>query len=718
MQIILNLKGKDHPDYSMNLQVLASTYQRQGNLAQAQVLLEESLEHRERVLGKQHPYYAESLGSLGNVFVEQKEWVAAVANFEQATAFMEKIQGINHPDYGNNLLNWGCALFYAGQKETGLIKAKTAIQILEKAYGLDHLNFVRAQYRMASLLKGVGDFEAASLLAKTAGATQQKLLIRAATYFSENDLETYTYGFSQDLSKQFALLAPETAPKNWDDEEGIFYNNLLFYKGFVAQQVFQLRAFIRQQGDTILRAKLEQWQNLYRQIGQEYAKTVADRSTDLVVLERSAVALEKELAQEAKAFVQLRQEVRWSDVQQHLKSNEAAIEFFNYQPNPDDPEVMYAAAVIRPGWKAPRLVQLCKELDLNLASTATVQPWLKGQRGIEPVQKADLKNVYELVWKPLDTLLHGVKTIYFSPVGILNTLPMHAQSMGKSKKMLSDRYDLVLMSSTRSLVDELQDQSSRPQNAFLVGGVNYDRASNSRVKDELENGTALRTRNALRSSTALRDGRWINLPGSAHEITQLESILGSQKIATTLLKDTAATEESVKQYLAAPKVAPDVIHFATHGFTFRDTLLRSPFHYTVLQNPLLRSGLVLAGANDRLLRDSLHLEDGILTAFEISGFNVQGTKLVVLSACDSGLGEIRREEGVFGLSRAFKMAGAKTLLLSLWEAPDEETAEFMTDFYRRWLNGKSLREAFWKTRDKMRKRYTDPQKWAGFVLWE
>jgi len=718
IQILLKFKGKDHPDYSMNLQVLASTYQKQGNLDKAQALLEESLEHRERILGQQHPYYAESLGSLGDVFVGKKEWSAAVANFERATAFMEKIQGITHPDYGNNLLNWGCALFYAGQKDTGLKKAQAAMQILEKAYGLEHLNFVRAQYRMASLLKSVGDFETASLMAKTAGATQQKLLIRAATYFSENDLETYTYGFSQDLSKQFSLLAPEAAPKSWDDADGTFYNNLLFYKGFVAQQVFQLRTFIRQQGDTILRAKLDQWQNLYRQIGQEYAKRVADRSTDLVVLERSAAALEKELAQEAKAFVQLRQEVRWTDVQQHLKSNEAAIEFFNYQPNPDDPEVVYAAAIIRPGWNAPRLVQLCKEMDLNLASAATVQTWLKGQRGIEPVRNNSFKDVYGLIWQPLDSLLSGVKTIYFSPVGVLNTLPMHALSMGKTKKMLSDRYDLVLMSSTRSVVDEVQDQISRPQNAFLVGGVNYDRAANSRIKEELVNGTALRTRTALRSSKALRDGHWINLPGSAHEVNQLETILKSQKIATTVLKDTAATEESVKQYLAAPLVVPDVIHLATHGFTFQDTLQRSAFHYTILQNPLLRSGLVLAGANDRFHKDSLHSEDGILTAFEISGFNVLGTKLVVLSACDSGLGEIRREEGVFGLSRAFKMAGAKALLLSLWEAPDEETAEFMTDFYQRWLNGTPLREAFWKTRNKMRKRYPDPQKWAGFVLWE
>lgn len=718
LPLVLKMQNADHPDYAMNLQTLAHTYQRQGKFDQAEETMKKVLKLREKTLGEKHPHYGESLGFLGSLYLEKKDWEAAVPLFEAATACMQNIQGNLHPDYGQNLFDWGFALFYSGERKEGMKKAQEAFKILQNAYGLNHLDVVRVQYRMAVLQKAMGNNLEAIGLAKTAGATQQKLLIRAATYFSENDLETYTYEFSQDLSEQFSLLAPEAAPKSWDDADGTFYDNLLFYKGFVAQQVFQLRTFIRQQGDSILRTKLDQWQNLYRQIGQEYAKRVADRSTDLVVLERSAAGLEKELAQEAKAFVQLRQEVRWTDVQQHLKSNEAAIEFFNYQPNPDDSEVVYAAAIIRPGWNAPRLVQLCKEMDLNQASAATVQTWLKGQRGIEPVRNNSFKDVYGLIWQPLDSLLSGVKTIYFSPVGILNTLPMHALSMGKTKKMLSDRYDLVLMSSTRSVVDEVQDQISRPQNAFLVGGVNYDRAANSRVKEELVNGTALRTRTALRSSKALRDGHWINLPGSAQEVTQLETILRSQKIATTVLKDTAATEESVKQYLAAPRVVPDVIHLATHGFTFQDTLQKSAFHYTLLQNPLLRSGLVLAGANDRFHKDSLHSEDGILTAFEISGFNVLGTKLVVLSACDSGLGEIRREEGVFGLSRAFKMAGAKALLLSLWEAPDEETAEFMTDFYQRWLNGTPLREAFWKTRNKMRKRYPDPQKWAGFVLWE
>lgn len=718
IQILLQLKGKDHPDYSMNLQIMAATFQKQGNLERAQALLEETLEHRERQLGQQHPYYAESLGALGNILIEKKEWAAAVVNFEKTTALMERIQGIAHPDYANNLFNWGYALFYAGQKELGLQKAQTALQILEKAYGNENLNFARTQYRLASLLRGVGDLKAAYLMAKTAGVTQQKLLIRAATYFSENDLETYTHEFSQDLSKQFSLLAPAPPQKIWEDTDGTIYNNLLFYKGFVAQQVFQLRTFIRQQGDSTLRTKLNQWQELYRQIGQEYAKTVGNRSPELATLEQSAAALEKELAQAAKSFVQLRREVHWADVQQELQAHEAAIEFFRYQPHPDNPEVVYAAAVIRPGWNAPRLVHLCQESELGLASRPTTKTQLKNERGIEPVPSAALQDVYRLIWEPLNSSLLGVKTIYYSPIGILNTLPLHALSVGNTQKILSDRYDLVLMHTTRNLVAEPQHQSSQPRSAFLVGGVNYDRASKSSGSSGLVNGKALRTRTVLRSFQALQDGQWINLPGSAQEINQLQSILQQQGVSTTVLKDTAATEEAIKGYLATPLVAPEVIHLATHGFAFQDTLKRSTFHYTVLQNPLLRSGLVLAGANDRSDRDALYAEDGILTAYEVSGFNVQGTKLVVLSACDSGLGEIRQEEGVYGLSRAFKMAGAKALLLSLWEAPDEETAEFMTDFYRRWLNGSSLREAFWKTRKKMQKRHLDPQKWAGFVLWE
>ena len=135
---------------------------------------------------------------------------------------------------------------------------------------------------------------------------------------------------------------------------------------------------------------------------------------------------------------------------------------------------------------------------------------------------------------------------------------------------------------------------------------------------------------------------------------------------------------------------------------------------------MMRSGLVLSGANHAWLESSAArdgIEDGILTAFEISQLDLSNVELVVLSACETGLGEIRGSEGVFGLQRAFKMAGVKKMIVSLWEVPDKESAELMTSFYSHWLSGKSIDEAFTQAQGNMRKKY-DPFYWAAFVLVE
>ncbi|MDV7396359.1 CHAT domain-containing protein, partial [Arthrospira platensis SPKY1] len=140
-------------------------------------------------------------------------------------------------------------------------------------------------------------------------------------------------------------------------------------------------------------------------------------------------------------------------------------------------------------------------------------------------------------------------------------------------------------------------------------------------------------------------------------------------------------------------------------------------------NPMMRSGLVLAGGNHawqhgRPLYPGL--EDGILTAQDITQMNLRNTELVVLSACETGLGDIQGNEGVYGLQRAFKIAGAQYLIMSLWRVPDEETAEFMEKFYRYWLEGKlPIRNAFREAQREMRRKYENkPHKWAGFVLVE
>jgi CHAT domain-containing protein len=206
------------------------------------------------------------------------------------------------------------------------------------------------------------------------------------------------------------------------------------------------------------------------------------------------------------------------------------------------------------------------------------------------------------------------------------------------------------------------------------------------------------------------------LPNTLKEIRNIEKAMQTkQKFVYTYVAD-KATETAFKNL--SNKTSPSVIHFATHGFTIIDTAKNNITSNTfkVSDNPLLRSGLVLAGGNKGWQgKANSNEDDGILTALEISAAQLQNTQLAVLSACETGTGELRGSEGIFGLQRAFKLAGVNYIMASLWQVPDKETAEFMNTFYTTWLTGKTIRQAFLATQQTMRKKYA-PYYWAGFTL--
>ena len=194
---------------------------------------------------------------------------------------------------------------------------------------------------------------------------------------------------------------------------------------------------------------------------------------------------------------------------------------------------------------------------------------------------------------------------------------------------------------------------------------------------------------------------------------------------STVKKGYAATEETFKQ-LGKNEPSPRILHVATHGFFFPDPASSNPAKggepaFKVSDNPMIRSGLILAGANHawKTGLPLANLEDGILTAYEISQLDLRHTDLVVLSACETGLGQIAGNEGVYGLQRAFKIAGAKNLVMSLWQVPDYQTQELMTIFYQKMLlENMPVQVALQAAQEEMRQRNYEPYYWAGFVLIE
>jgi len=260
----------------------------------------------------------------------------------------------------------------------------------------------------------------------------------------------------------------------------------------------------------------------------------------------------------------------------------------------------------------------------------------------------------------------------------------------------------------------------------IFGGIQYESSSvcasdSTKTKQNTDN---LLWKKVQRSSIT-GDKVFDYLPGTLVEAENLLRLFSKNNIAAVKHTGTEATEEVLKLLGQDTVQSPGILHIATHGFIYPDPDQSEEYYtqdeknaYIGNKNPLLRSGLLMAGANDAWQGKEIrgNREDGVATAFEISKLNLSATRLAVLSACQTGLGDINDSEGVYGLQRAFKMAGADYLLVSLWQVPDDETAIFMNNLYIEWLKGSTLQHAFEKTQKKMRKKYRETFKWGAWVL--
>jgi hypothetical protein len=407
--------------------------------------------------------------------------------------------------------------------------------------------------------------------------------------------------------------------------------------------------------------------------------------------------------------------------------------------------------VLRPGYANPAQVLLGSEKKIEAAT-----------------QNRDFGQLYQLVWKGIDSLLRGVKKVYYSPAGVLNNVSFSAlcvqggekenspgnnllvtrgevtSSSSKDMKfcqsVLMDRYELHQLSTTRYLADgSLEKGLPLRKEVALIGGVNYDvipKTGSGAKNEESEADFAFHIN--LKSETSgigknKRSGNGFGfpmpyLPGTNEEVQSISNLLKpSWKVQTR--SGEMATEKQFKASLSASR--PGVLHIATHGFAFPEPeekrtnnslmMMEKPT-YKVSEDPMVRCGLMLSGSNISWTGNPQKMiektgEDGILTAAEVAGMDLSDTKLVVLSACETGRGKIEGSEGTMGLKRGFKLAGVEQLIVSLWAVPDKETSELMTIFYSDLAKTLNPVVSFEKAQKEMRKRYpADPEKWAGFVL--
>jgi CHAT domain-containing protein len=488
--------------------------------------------------------------------------------------------------------------------------------------------------------------------------------------------------------------------------------------------------------------------------------------------------LERELVKRSPNEAQQRASARsrWEEVRTKLRAGDAAVEYVRYKVHNGrqwSGKSYYAALVITPEMHiAPTFILLgdASELECGpinnyrqiIGMSSSCLPCSDqseprsdrfGERLTVSTAVPQTPTFYDAFWKPLEPALGSAKRIYLSTDGVLSQVSM-AAVLDDSGKLLLERYDLRLVISTKDLL--LKPHPARGETAVLIGDPNFTAtiaeqqtalASLRRPQSlELRSSTgnveaappirSLATRGSGRRSLDLMDLTWPELSATKLEVEQIEQTLVAKAWHVEMYTELAALEEVMKQVRG-----PRLLHVATHGFFLADEnqdracgsngapdragmASNRLEKWSLKEDPMLRSGLVFTGAN-RIAGGEVMpegMDDGILTAYEAMELDLEGTELVVLSACETGLGQIQAGEGVFGLRRALQVAGAQSVMMTMWEVPDVETQRLMKLFYGKWLSGtekhQALREAQLDLRQQIEQDtgHDSPQKWAAFVL--
>ncbi len=730
--------GKDRVEYAFGIGNLALLYNEMGNYAKAEKLFLEVQTIIKRNLGIEHPFYALCLNSLANSYWQMRNYKKAEQLYMEAHFIFEKRSGKEHPDYIANLDNlallchemgddekaeqlhieatdkWERVLGKANPKYCGSLMSLACFYadtdnypkseqyfleikaIVEKALGKAHPLYAENFRNLAYLYYKMKDYSKAEEELVQLSDLNQSLMAKALHHLSERELDIYLQTFLEEQALSLSLA--QVAPLKTTRACQVSYNNSLYFKGFLLNAIIQIKRLALK--DTLSTEKFYLLKSYEHRLAVEYSKPISEQK-NVSILEEKINVLEKDLASNVAGYEATMHLVKWQEILGSLNPGEAAIEFVNYRYYSSKPtdSITYAALILCSGDTSPQFIPLFEKNELK--------ELMRGASGGSNFLKINAlysqKSLYDLIWKPLEPLLTGIKTIYCAPSGLLHRLNLAAMATPEGQVYGERRQVVVMGSSTRQLAVGNGSQTSS-NDAYLAGGIRYD--SDSSVIAYANRGASSRSiePSALTfqpdSLSITRGGVLDYLPATAAEVQEIGQTLRSVSLETKIDTGFYATEESFRQ-LGVGKPSPRIIHLATHGYFFPDPIASNSRQlaagsepvFKMSEHPMIRSGLILAGAKQAWLtgKHSEGLEDGILTAYEISQMNLSGTELVVLSACETGLGDIVGNEGVYGLQRAFKIAGAKYLIMSLWKVDDRSTQAFMTSFYRHWLTEKTDR---------------------------
>jgi CHAT domain-containing protein/Tfp pilus assembly protein PilF len=739
--------GPEHTDVAVSLNNLAGLYCYSGDYTRAEPLYQRSLAIIEKTLGPEHPNVATSLNNLSALYANTGDYARAEPLSQRALAISEKALGSEHLDVAICLNNLAQLYRSIGDYAKAEPLYQRALTIIEKALGPEHSYMASCLDNLALTYAGSDDFKKAHDIFLKAQPIEDKLIDQVMGFTSEDQKMKFLsakrkslYGFMS-LVDQY-LLSDPSARKDaldvWLRRKGIiletqkrFQEALVYSDDTEAVKTFQDLAEIRAMLSRLV----------FGGPGKEGTEAYKKRIDDL---EAQKEKLEARLSQLSQAFaVQKKAAKANSDqVASALPENTillefARIEMYNFKGKGNEDRTLpsrYLAFLLYAG-KESRVGMIdlghASKIDETIAKFKGEMSNIKDIKSIKALESS--RGLYDLVFAPVRTALGDVKEVFVSPDGNLNLIPFEVLQGPEGKYLIED-YTFNYLSAGRDVLGFGQ-VGGKGNKAMLMGDPDFDAGSK---EDESAPGklNVEDTMKITKRSTDMHGLHFTRLPGTREEVKAIQSLLGESRA------DIYTGNNALEEVLRQQKEPPGILHLATHGFFLNDLDL-SNLGYGILdrgihevsivpkttrkkvkiENPLLRSGIALAGANNTLKLEDTEKSDGIVTAEKILGLRLRGTDMVVLSACETGLGEVNNGEGVFGLCRAFTQAGARSLVMSMWSVPDKETKELMVEFYKNIQSGKmnrcqALRQAELKQIKTVKERYgiTNPFYWGAFVF--
>ena len=681
--------------------------------------------------------YAKLLGNMAMIFAEEGNILKALVYNEEAESLLRKSKITNIKEYCNIVNN--LAVIYS--KTNNYSKAISLLQELAKTtkeknlseeYGLSLGNLGDTYLLSENYASAISCFKEVLPLIQiesTRNVLWQELIYALCLSNSpEYDIQVSKY--NDEMRERIAKIVGSFSEREWDgywtensknlvalnniglahsDKKTCIraYENALYVKNMTlnASDVFN-RIASSSNNQKIISA--------YNKL-----KINQNRLVDKTVPTDSLSGIKREIIEAQKYIVRntniseylIKNMPKFSNIEETLANNECVVEFV-FRPElisikDKNYHLRYGALCFRKGMDAPKFIDLCTEDDFISLIDSTAQKIYDKQNS----------KLFNLLWQPLENFLKKGDVVYYSLCGDMGEVNHSAVSNGK--QCIGDIYDMRLLSSTGK-IPQLKVSNSVYSNAVVYGGVNYEEPINEMVVESKRYNKRVSTEDLLAiRGEYMRDG-WQPLPGTLKEAEAISSLLTDKRITVRFLKGNKANEESFKNLSGN---SPDILHVATHGFYIEaddDSMgkyFKSTNGNTLRDQIMQRSGLLFSGANNSWKGNyPVNAEDGILTSEELSRLDLSNTKLAILSACKTGLGETGFVDGVFGLQRGLKKAGVETIIMSLWSIDDEVTAEFMQNFYKFLLNENSKQEAFKHATAIIKAEYPEARYWASFVM--